>query len=96
MSQPESVFDLLSNLKENKVSTLMDKLSEVYAHAKSEIVEFLEKCDCDNLSEFRSSLYSKLLEFLPQFKSCKLYARRSKSLMVEDIYIILCFKQIRR
>ena len=88
MSQPESVFDLLSNLKENKVSTLMDKLSEVYAHAKSEIVEFLEKCDCDNLSEFQSSLYSKLLEFLPQFKSYKLYARRSKSLMVEDIYII--------
>ena len=35
----------------------------------------------------RSVLYDKMSDFLPQYKGLELVARRSKALLVEDVYI---------
>ena len=87
MAELASVFDIIQT-SENKVNIFCEKLTDVYAHAKSEIIDFLQKLKNEILIELRNTLFNKLLEFLPQYSVNKLYARRSKLLMSEDVYII--------
>ena len=87
MAELASVFDIIQ-ISENKVNIFCEKLTDVYAHAKSEIIDFLQKLKNEILIELRNTLFNKLLEFLPQYSVNKLYARRSKLLMSEDVYII--------
>ena len=84
MGETDSVFQIITN----KDVTFCDKLGEVYAHAKSEVIDFVDKLDNETLLNLRKTLFSKLLEIFAQYKGNDLYARRSKSLLVEDIYII--------
>ena len=88
MGETDSVFQIITNSGENKVVTFCDKSGEVYAYAKSEIIDFIDKLDNETLLNLRKTLFSKLSEIFAQYKRNDLYARRSKSLLVEDIYII--------
>ena len=88
MRETDSVFQIITNSGENKVVTFCDKLGEVHANAKSEIIDFVDKLDNETLLNLRKTLFSKLLEILAQYKGNDIYARRSEPLLVEDVYII--------
>ena len=83
-----SVFDTILEAGENKVTLFCDNLSTVFSHAKNEILDFIEKWDNGPLLSLRSVLFSKTLVFLPQYNGSELFARRNKTLLLEDIYVI--------
>ena len=66
MSEPETVFDYITNAGENKEAIYVEKLGEIFAHAKNEIVEFNEKLGNELLLSLRNALFVKLLELLPK------------------------------
>ena len=88
MGDLDTVFHTITNAGENKVTAFCESLVDIYAHAKTEIVEFTEKLDNAILVRLRDILFTKLQEILPHLKGYELYARRSKALLVEDVYII--------
>ena len=88
MKGSNSVFDTILEAGENKVTLFCDNLSTVFSHAKNEILDFIEKWDNGLLLSLRSVLFSKTLVFLPQYNGSELFARRNKTLLLEDIYVI--------
>ena len=88
MSEPETVFDYITNAGENKEAIYVEKLGEIFAHAKNEIVEFNEKLGNELLLSLRNALFVKLLELLPKYIGFDLYCRRKTNLIAEDVYIL--------
>ena len=84
----ESVFQVITNAGENLAATFCEKLHEIYAHAKAEVIEFIEELDNPTLLDIRRTLFAKVTEILPQYKDSELFSRRSKILLIEDVYII--------
>ena len=84
----ESVFQVITNAGENLAATFCEKLHDIYAHAKAEVIEFIEELDNPTLLDIRRTLFAKVIEILPQYKDSELFSRRSKILLIEDVYII--------
>ena len=63
-SQGLLLFSSIIESEENKVAAFCENVVTVFACAKNEVIEFLEKWDNDSLLTLRSVLYDKTSEFL--------------------------------
>ena len=88
MGEPTNVLDTVANAGENKVTVYNDNLVEIFAHAKTEILELNEKMENRELLRLRNVLFEQVLGNFPQYNGCELFARRKKAYLAEDIYIL--------
>ena len=56
MGEPTNVLDTVANAGENKVTVYNDNLVEIFAHAKTEILELNEKMENRELLRLRNSV----------------------------------------
>ena len=89
MVEEKSIFDTIDKAGTgNKVTAFCESLVQVFSLTKGDITEQLDKWDNETLLNLRCTLYKRLTDFIPLYKDQELIARRSKQLLIEDVYII--------
>ena len=83
-----SVLDTVANASENLVDVFCLNITAIFAHAKDEITECLEKIENDKLLTLRGDIFSKLQDVIPSLTSREMFARRKGKLIAQDIYVI--------
>ena len=89
MDEPGLVFRVITEAGShvNIVASFMEHLEDIFAHVKSEIIEFCETFELQILIQIRQNIYDKLLTLFP-LVDYDLIERRKVASLAEHIYVL--------